>query len=126
LIDVNKQIKKALEQVVEPFSSTNQSAQSSSVQESCIKKMTDNNTLADYNFKDFGKLMRGQVSCYQYPIGINSEPIGFCCDMICLECGNNHSFRGNFEDAITSKVDKRNGCSAINKLQEFVNYLASD
>ena len=63
--------------------------------------MTDNDTLADYNFKDFGKLMSAQVSCYAYPIGINSEPIGFCSDMVWLECGNNHSFRGNFEDAIT-------------------------
>jgi hypothetical protein len=63
--------------------------------------MTDNDTLADYNFKDFGKLRSAQVSCYQYPIGINSEPIGFCGDKLCLECGKNHSFRGNFKDATT-------------------------
>ena len=86
--------------------------------------MTDNNTLADYNFKDFGKLMTAQVSCYQYPIGINSEPIGFCCDMVCLECRNNHRFRGNFEDAITLidlLPELFPGIFKSNKLQEFAN-----
>jgi hypothetical protein len=85
--------------------------------------MTDNDTLADYNFKDFGKLRCAQVTCYQYPMGISSEPIGFCCDMVCLECGNNHSFRGNFEDAITliDLLPEIFSSISISKLQEFVN-----
>jgi hypothetical protein len=93
--------------------------------------MTDNDTLADYNLKDFGKSMSAQVACYRYPIGINSEPVGFCCDMMCLECVNNRSFRGNFEDATTlidllpeifPEIFKNNRSSiSTNKLQEFVN-----
>jgi hypothetical protein len=82
--------------------------------------MTDNDTFAHYNFKDFGKIMCAQVSSYQC---INSEPIGFCSDMVCSECGNNHSFRGNFEDAITliDLLPEIFNSISISKLQEFVN-----
>lgn len=52
-----------------------------------------------------------------------------CPDRICAECGNDHSFRGNFDDAITSidmlpalfKDDIRGNCSVASKLEEFVN-----
>jgi hypothetical protein len=36
----------------------------------------------------------------------NNNRLTLCQDRICLECGNDHSFRGNFEDAITS-IDTR-------------------
>jgi hypothetical protein len=51
-------------------------------------------------------------------------------DRICPECKNDHSFRGNFEDTITSidmlpeifpEIFKSNSSININKLQEFVN-----
>jgi predicted nucleic acid-binding Zn ribbon protein len=88
--------------------------------------MTDNDTLADYNIKHFGKLSSNQVSCYQYPTSVDSESIASCSDRVCLECGNNHSFRGNIKDAITS-IDvlhacfEDGSCSSASKLQEFVN-----
>jgi hypothetical protein len=56
--------------------------------------MTDNDTLAYKNIKHFGKLS----TCYQYLTDIDSES---CSDRLCLECGNDHSFRGNIKDAIT-------------------------
>ncbi len=88
--------------------------------------MADNDTLADYYIKDFGKL----VSCYQHPTGVESEPV-LChsCYSTCLECGNDHGFRGNIKDAITfidllpelfPEVFKSNSSSInTNKLQEF-------
>jgi hypothetical protein len=86
--------------------------------------MTDNDTLADKNIKHYGKLS----TCYQYLTDIDSEFILSCSDRICAECGNDHSFRGNFEDAITMidllpKIFKSNNSSGIstNELQEFVN-----
>jgi hypothetical protein len=87
--------------------------------------MTDNDTLAHYNIKDFGKLTSHQISCYQYLTGIiTSEPIGFCYDNVCLECGNNHRIRGNFEGAITfidMLPELFPEIFKSNKLQEFVN-----
>jgi hypothetical protein len=95
--------------------------------------MTDNDILADNNIKHFGKLSSNQVSCYQYPTDIDSESIPSCSDRVCLECGNDHSFRGNFKDTITSidilaqmfpalfKDSNESNCRAISKLQEFVN-----
>jgi hypothetical protein len=81
--------------------------------------MTDMNTLADNNIKHFGKLS----ACYQYLTDIDSES-----DRVCLECGNDHSFRGNTKDAITfvdllPEIFKSNSSSSIstNELQEFVN-----
>jgi hypothetical protein len=54
-----------------------------------------------------------------------------CPDRVCLECGNDHSFRGNFEDAITiidllpelfPEIFKSNSSSiSTNELQGFVN-----
>jgi hypothetical protein len=60
------------------------------------------------------------------------ESITSCYDRICIECTNDHSFRGNFEDATTlidllpelfPEIFKNNRSSSIgiNKLQEFVN-----
>lgn len=92
--------------------------------------MTDNDTLVHYYIKDFGKLTSHQISCYQYLTGIESEGIASCCNEICLECRNNHSFRGNFEDVTTlidllpelfPEIFKHNSSISINKLQEFVN-----
>lgn len=97
--------------------------------------MTDHNTLADCDIKDFGKLSRHilytqKVGSYQYFLEAEEkegfESIVFCPDRICVECENDHSFRGNFEDTRTSidilpelfpRIFKNN----INKLQEFVN-----
>jgi hypothetical protein len=109
--------------------------------------MTDNITLADNNIKDFGRLSRhvpknqkvSSYSCFlkeaqkEYSTGFDSESIASCPDRICIECTNDHSFRGNFEDAITSidmlpeifpalfKDDEGSSSTTINKLQEFVN-----
>jgi hypothetical protein len=83
--------------------------------------MTDSNTLADNNIKHFGN----QVSCYQYLTDIDSESYS---DRVCLECGNDHSFRGNTKDAITFIdllpeifKENRNGGISNTKSQEFVN-----
>jgi hypothetical protein len=83
--------------------------------------MTYSNTLADYNIKHFGKLS----TCYQYLTDIDSES---CSDRVCLQCRNDHSFRGNTKDAITfvdllPEIFKSNSSSSIstNELQEFVN-----
>ena len=83
--------------------------------------MTDNYTLADKNIKHFGKLS----NCYENLTDIDSESIPFCSDRICLECGNDHSFRGNIKDAVTfidllPEIFKENRNGAT-KLQEFVN-----
>jgi hypothetical protein len=83
--------------------------------------MTDKITLVHNNIKHFGKL----VSCYQYPTGIENEPV-LChsCYSAWLECGNNHSFKGNFEDAITLidlLPDLFPEIFKSNKLQDFVN-----
>ena len=66
--------------------------------------MTDSNTLAHYNIKHFGELSTDRkVSCYQYPTDVGSESIASSCsDRICIQCKSDHSFRGNFEDVITS------------------------
>lgn len=96
--------------------------------------MTDSDILACYNIKDFGELsIHNKLFCYQYPIYIDSESIASCVDRICIQCGIDHSFRGKFDDAITS-IDKLpqlfpalfNDCNEISrnntsKLQEFVN-----
>jgi len=90
--------------------------------------MTDNNILVDNNIKHFGK----QVSCYQYPTDVESEPVlCYGCYSACLECGNNHGFRGNTKDAITfidllpelfPEIFKSNSSSiSTNELKEFVN-----
>jgi hypothetical protein len=88
--------------------------------------MTDNNTLADYDIKDFGNLTR-------YVLGEQGEePTTSCPDRICIECVNDHSFRGNIKDAITFIdllpalfpeifKENRNGGISTTKLQEFVN-----
>jgi hypothetical protein len=83
--------------------------------------MTDSNTLADNNIKDFGKLS----TCYQYLTDIDSES---CSNRVCLECRNDHCFRGNIKDAITFIdllpeifKENRNGGISTTKLQEFVN-----
>jgi hypothetical protein len=60
--------------------------------------MTDKNTLADNNIKHFGNLS----TCYEYLTDIDSESIPSCSDRICAECGNDHSFRANFAEVITS------------------------
>jgi hypothetical protein len=86
--------------------------------------MTDNDTLADNNIKHYGKLS----ACHQYPTDIDSESITSCPDRICIECGYDHSFRGNIKDAITFidllpeifKENRKGGISTT-KLQEFVN-----
>jgi hypothetical protein len=109
--------------------------------------MTDNNTLADYNIKDFGEPSKyvpgnhkvSSYSCFlkeqekEYLTGFDNESITSCSDRICIECTNDHSFRGNFKDAVTSidmlpeifpalfKDGNASKCSAISKLQEFVN-----
>jgi hypothetical protein len=81
--------------------------------------MTDSNRLADYDIKAFGKLT-------------SNQSIAFHFDKACLECGNNHSFRGNFEDAITIIdvmpelfpglfKESRNSSISTTNLQEFVN-----
>jgi hypothetical protein len=87
--------------------------------------MTDMNTLADNNIKHYGKLSSNQVSCYQYSTDIDSESIPSCSDRVCLQCRNDHSFRGNTKDAITfvdllPEIFKSNN-SSTNELQEFVN-----
>lgn len=65
--------------------------------------MTDNDTLADNNIKHFGKLSSNQVSCYQYTTDVDSKYMASSSpDRVCLECGNDHSFRGNLENGITS------------------------
>ena len=82
--------------------------------------MTYNDTLADYNIKYFGKLSNHKGDSYQ---GFESLPS--CSDRVCLECGNDHSFRGNIKDAITfidllPEIFKENRNGTTN-LQEFVN-----
>jgi hypothetical protein len=86
--------------------------------------MTDNNTLVDNNIKHYGKLS----TCYEYLTDIDSESIASCYDRVCLECGNDHSFRGNTKDAITFIdllpeifKENRNGGISTTKLKEFVN-----
>jgi hypothetical protein len=75
--------------------------------------MTDNNTLVDYDIKDFGKLSRHilhnlKVGFYQSSFkedekeGIKS--VVSCPDRICIESGNDHGSRGS-----------------TTNLQEFVN-----
>jgi hypothetical protein len=83
--------------------------------------MTDNDTLADNNIKHFGKLS----TCYQDLTDIDSET---CSDRVCLECGNDHSFRDNIKDAITFIdllpeifKESRNSSISTTNLQEFVN-----
>ena len=64
----------------------------------------------------------------------NNNPLRLCQDRICLECGDDHSFRGYFDDAVTSiemlpgifpvSFKVHNRCSrriSICKSQEFVN-----
>jgi hypothetical protein len=91
--------------------------------------MTDNDTLVHFDIKDFGKLNNQKVDSRQYFLDEEEkegiEFITSCPDRICIECGNNHSFGGNFEDAITS-IDMLpaifKDCNGSNcKLQEFVN-----
>jgi hypothetical protein len=92
--------------------------------------MTDENTLADYNIKDFGKLGRylpsnHKVSSYQYPTRFDSECVTSCQDRICTGCGNDHSFRGSFKDTVTiidtlPELFKESNWSNC-KLQEYVN-----
>ena len=86
--------------------------------------MTDNDTLADNNIKHFGKLS----TCYEYLIDIDSESIPSCYDRVCLECGIDHSFRGDIKDAITFIdllpeifKESRNSSISTTNLQEFVN-----
>jgi hypothetical protein len=87
--------------------------------------MTDSNTLADYNIKDFGKLTRYVPAKRENEFVTAFESRAFYSDRICIECGNDHSYRGNFKDAMTSidtlpalfKDSNRSNC----KLQEFVN-----
>jgi hypothetical protein len=58
--------------------------------------MTDSNTLVHNDIKDFGKLTR-------YLLGEQGEePTTSCPGRIYIQCTNDHSFRGNFKDAITS------------------------
>jgi hypothetical protein len=83
--------------------------------------MTDSNTLADNDIKDFGKLS----TCYKYLTYVDSES---CSNRVCLECGNDHSFRGNIKDAITFIdllpeifKESRNSSISTTNLQEFVN-----
>jgi hypothetical protein len=83
--------------------------------------MTDSNTLVDNDIKDFGKLS----TCYEYLTDIDSESFS---DRVCLECGNDHSFRGNIKDAITFIdllpeifKESRNSSISTTNLQEFVN-----
>jgi hypothetical protein len=62
--------------------------------------------------KDFGRLTSNQSIASYF-------------GKACLECRNNHSFRGNFED-VTTLIDLlpeifSSISSGINKLQEFVN-----
>lgn len=91
--------------------------------------MTDNDTLADNNIKHFGKLSSNQVSCYQYTTDVDSKYMASSSpDRVCLECGNDHSFRGNVKDAITFIdllpeifKENRNGSISATNLQEFVN-----
>jgi hypothetical protein len=104
--------------------------------------MTDNNTLVDNNIKAFDEpsrylLSNHKVGSYQYFLkeekeystGFHTESMTACSDRICIECRNDHSFRGNFEDAITS-IDMlpalfedgyRSNFRIIEKLQELVN-----
>jgi hypothetical protein len=59
----------------------------------------------------------------------NNNRLTLCQVRICFECGTNHSFRGNVEDAITS-IDVlpelfprffKNCSSGGNRLQDLVN-----
>jgi hypothetical protein len=79
--------------------------------------MTDTNRLADYDIKDFGKLTSNQSIASYF-------------DKACLECRNNHSFRGNLDNAITfidmlpelfPDILKNSRCISTIKLQEVVN-----
>jgi hypothetical protein len=86
--------------------------------------MADKITLSDYDIKDFGKQSSNLISCYQYLTSIDSESIAFYCNEVCLECGNDHNFKGNFEDAITfidMLPELFPQIFSSNKLQEFVN-----
>ena len=87
--------------------------------------MTDGNRFAEYNIKDFGKLSNQKVGCYRYSLKEDEkedfESMASCPDGICIEYGNDHSFRGNFDYAITSidtlpalfKDSNGSNCSAI-------------
>jgi hypothetical protein len=100
--------------------------------------MTDGYTAACNDIKDSGKLSSSNHKVVSYSCFLKEEQereyltsiesTASCPDKICIECGNNHSFRGNFEDAITlinllPEIFKSNSSisSGINKLQEFVN-----
>jgi len=93
--------------------------------------MTGSNTLADNDIKDFGKLTRCVLGEQGEEHLKAFEPITSCPDRICIQCTNDHSFRGNFEDAITIvdlmpelflQIFKSNSNStSITKLREFVN-----
>jgi hypothetical protein len=79
--------------------------------------MTDTSRLADYDIYHFGKLTSNQsIACYF--------------DKACLECRNNHRFRGNLDNAITfidllpelfPDILKDSSSISTIKLQEFVN-----
>jgi hypothetical protein len=86
--------------------------------------MTDNDTLADCNIKDFGKLTRYVLREQGKEYLTAFEPITSCQDRICIQCTYDHSFRGNFEDTITFidlLPELFPETFKSNKLQEFVN-----
>jgi hypothetical protein len=82
--------------------------------------MTDNNLLSNNKIKRFdtnyreGSRKKNTSKCKVileiglatiYPsdqIDIDDHVTLGCCDSICAECGNDHSFQPNFEDAMTS------------------------
>jgi hypothetical protein len=93
--------------------------------------MTDKNTTADYNIKGFDRPLRFVYDIHDVQLGEEKEHEEGM-DSICIQCGDDHSFRGNFEDAITfidllpelfPEIFKNNRCSSsgTKKLQEFVN-----
>jgi hypothetical protein len=94
--------------------------------------MTDSNTLSDYNNKDFGKLTRYVIREQDHKYLTGFESTSSYPDTFCIECRNDHIFRGNFEDAITfidllpelfPEIFKGNRSISIsiNKIQEFLN-----
>jgi hypothetical protein len=70
--------------------------------------MTDNNLLSNNKIKRFDT--NYQANCKEktstiYPadqIEIDDDTTLICCDGICAECWNDHSFQPNFEGVMTS------------------------
>jgi hypothetical protein len=93
--------------------------------------MTDKNTTADYNIKGFDRPLRFVYDIHDVQLGEEKEHEEGM-DSICIQCGDDHSFRGNFEDAITIIdvmpelflglfKESRNSSISTTNLQEFVN-----